>query len=101
MLSLGSRGRRPRRLAGRAFFAPRYRSITFMVAVSRNRASFWGQSLVLAVAFVATVSARQGQTSSSSSTAPQGTSDSQATFRSRIDSVMVDVSVTDKQGNPV
>ena len=40
--------------------------------------------------------ARQGQ----SATPPQNT-DPQTTFRTRIDSVQVDVQVTDKQGNPI
>ena len=75
-----------------------------MVAVPRNRASLRGLGLVLAAALVAAPSARQQTqtTSSSSAAAQQGqTPDQQATFRARIDSVMVDVSVTDKQGKPV
>src|SRR5690348_4444864 len=101
MFSLGPRGRRPRRLAGRACFPPR-RQGPFMVAVSRSRASLGWLGCALAVALVATVSARQGQTTSASGGTPQGAAaDPQATFRARIDSVMVDAAVTDKQGNPV
>ena len=73
-----------------------------MVAVSRSRASLGWLGCALAVALVATVSARQGQTTSASGGTPQGAAaDPQATFRARIDSVMVDAAVTDKQGNPV
>jgi VWFA-related protein len=70
-----------------------------MVSISRSRILLGGLGFGLMVALAPGVSARQSQT-----TAPPpqtASSDAQATFRSRIDSVLVDVSVTDKQGQPI